>query len=111
MQAHLLVEELVSAIAVRIGLHVAQVAHVANLVSRTRMRLFVRVEVRACSQAPIAQVAELVDMEAVFIAGSQTREGALNESASEGVLLLEEHDALAGLVGLRVEDADGATRL
>ena len=110
-QTDLLVKTLVSSIALCVGLHVAQVAHVSHLVVGAGMHVAMRVKVRPGSRATVGQIAEHVHVEAVELARVQPCESAVDLGAGEDTLLFEEHDAPTRLIRLRVEDADGPARL
>ena len=111
MQANLLVRSVIASVALRISLYIAQVAHMANLIFRSRMHVTMRVVVGASCDTSVRQVTILVDMEAVELAWAQTSEGCGNKSACEDTILLEVNDTFTRLVGLRVHDADRPARL
>ncbi len=64
-----MVLSVVGGLAVLASLNVAEVAHVADLVMRTRMDLSVGVIVGTSSHAAVGQVAPLVDVEPVKARG------------------------------------------
>ena len=80
MQAHLAIKQLINAVAIIISLHVSEISNVADLIIRTGMGVAMRVVVGASSDAALAEVAKLVNMEAMFLPRLETRESSCDES-------------------------------
>ena len=111
MKANQLVEELILSVAFAISLHISEVTNMADLVAGTSVSVLMWIEVRTSSHAALAQVAKLMDMEAVLLTRSQAGEVSSDKSTSKRVSLLEPNDTFTDLVGLGVHNADSATRL
>ena len=70
-ECDLLIETLVLAISISIGLHISKVANVTHLVIWAGMCLSVRVVVGSRSNTTLGQVTVLVDVEAVSVVRGQ----------------------------------------
>ena len=83
MKAYLLVEKFVLAIAIRVSLHIAEIADVTDFFGGAAVRLLVWVEVRTSSCASLAEIAELMDVETMPVARGEAGEVSSDESASK----------------------------